>query len=142
MVFFSVTDYIVMTLLMMSEYVCIMSMCLCVCTCVCLCVCLSVQELESIKRGQKQQASSQSATEVRLNQAREDIQKYKSLMQKAQADAKVIPHLSICITTSLIVTGRRQGNITPVYLYYHLSHSHRPMPRLYHTCLSVLPPVS
>ena len=87
-----------------------MSVCVYVC---CLCVCLSVQELESIKRGQKQQASSQSATEVRLNQAREDIQKYKSLMQKAQADAKVIPHLSICITTCLIVTGRRQGNITP-----------------------------
>jgi len=57
-------------------------------------VCLSVQELDSVKRGQKQQASSQSATEVRLNQAREDVQKYKSLLQKAQTDAKVILHLS------------------------------------------------
>jgi len=27
---------------------------------------------------------------VRLNQAREDVQKYKSLLQKAQADAKVV----------------------------------------------------
>jgi len=52
---------------------------------------VGVQELESIKRSQKLQASSQSATEVRLNQAREDVQKYKSLLQKAQSDGKVIP---------------------------------------------------
>ena len=43
-----------------------------------------------MKRSQKQQASSQSATDVRLNQAREDVQKYKSLLQKAQADGKVM----------------------------------------------------
>jgi len=54
------------------------------------CVRVCVQELDSLKRSQKQQSSSQSATEVRLNQAREDVQKYKSLLQKAQADAKVV----------------------------------------------------
>ena len=60
---------------------------------------VSVQELESIKRGQKQQASSQSATEVRLNQAREDVQKYKSLLQKAHADAKVTTlYLPFCVS--------------------------------------------
>lgn len=52
-------------------------------------VALCLQELDSIKRSHKQQATSQSATEVRLNQAREDVHKYKSLLQKAQADAKV-----------------------------------------------------
>jgi len=57
-----------------------------------------------LKRGQKQQASSQSATEVRLNQAREDVQKYKSLLQKAQADAKVIlAHLTIFVACFLVV---------------------------------------
>ena len=56
---------------------------------VCQWVCVCRQELDSVKRSQKQQASSQSANEVRLNQAREDVQKYKTQLQKAQADAKV-----------------------------------------------------
>jgi len=53
-----------------------------------------------VKRSQKQQASSQSASEVRLNQAREDVQKYKSLMQKAQSDAKVTLQLLFHITSA------------------------------------------
>jgi len=50
-----------------------------------------------VKRSQKQQASSQSATDVRLNQAREDVQKYKSLLQEG--------------------AGRRQGDVTSAFLW-------------------------
>ena len=42
-----------------------------------------------MKRSQKQQASSQSATEVRLNRALEEVDKLKNLLQKAKSESKV-----------------------------------------------------
>ena len=48
-----------------------------------------MQELDGMKRSQKQQASSQSVTEVRLNRAIEDAEKYKSQLMKAKSESKV-----------------------------------------------------
>ena len=42
-----------------------------------------------MKRSQKQQASSQSATEVRLNRALEEVDKLKNQLQKAKSESKV-----------------------------------------------------
>lgn len=51
---------------------------------------LAVKELEQLKRGQKQQQSTQSATEVRLNRALEEIERYKDQLQRAKASSKVL----------------------------------------------------
>ena len=53
------------------------------------CAIFSRQELDGMKRSQKQQASSQSATEVRLNRALEDLEKYKAQLQRAKSSSKV-----------------------------------------------------
>ena len=42
-----------------------------------------------MKRQQKQQASSQSTTEVRLNRALEEVERYKAELAKAKSDVKV-----------------------------------------------------
>ena len=47
------------------------------------------QELEGLRRSQKQQVSSHGATEVRLNRALEEIEKYKAQLQKAKTSSKV-----------------------------------------------------
>lgn len=43
-----------------------------------------------MKRNQKQQQSSQSATEVRLNRALEEIEKYREELSRAKNTSKVI----------------------------------------------------
>ena len=67
----------------------------------------AVQELEQLKRGQKQQQSTQSATEVRLNRALEEIERYKDQLQKAKASSKVLRPASfsrfLCSIPSLVV---------------------------------------
>ena len=42
-----------------------------------------------MKRAQKQQATNQSATEVRLNRALEEVDRYKAQLQKAKSESKV-----------------------------------------------------
>lgn len=49
----------------------------------------TIQELENKQRQQKQAASSQSATEVRLNRALEEIEKYKLELSKLRQNNKV-----------------------------------------------------
>ena len=62
----------------------------------------AVQELEQLKRGQKQQQSTQSATEVRLNRALEEIERYKDQLQKAKASSKVLCPASLsCLLAGL-----------------------------------------
>lgn len=49
----------------------------------------TIQELESKRRQQKQAASNQSATEVRLNRALEEAEKYKLELSKSRQNNKV-----------------------------------------------------
>ena len=42
-----------------------------------------------MKRNQKQQATTQSATEVRLNRALEEIEKYKEQLSRAKTSSRV-----------------------------------------------------
>lgn len=49
----------------------------------------TIQELENKRRLQKQAASSQSATEVRLNRALEEAEKYKLELSKLRQNNKV-----------------------------------------------------
>ncbi|XP_013385699.1 testis-expressed protein 9 isoform X2 [Lingula anatina] len=46
------------------------------------------KELDSLKRSQKQQSTTQSATEVRLNRALEEVEKYKSELHRAKSASK------------------------------------------------------
>ncbi|KAL8558710.1 hypothetical protein ACOMHN_037803 [Nucella lapillus] len=46
------------------------------------------KELEQLKRGQKQQQTTQSATEVRLNRALEEIERYREQLTKAKSSSK------------------------------------------------------
>lgn len=50
---------------------------------------LTTQELENKRRLQKQAATSQSATEVRLNRALEEAEKYKAELSKLRQTNKV-----------------------------------------------------
>lgn len=50
---------------------------------------LTTQELENKRRLQKQAATSQSATEVRLNRALEEVEKYKVELNKLRQSNKV-----------------------------------------------------
>lgn len=50
---------------------------------------LTTQELENKRRLQKQAATSQSATEVRLNRALEEAEKYKVELNKLRQSNKV-----------------------------------------------------
>ena len=47
------------------------------------------QELDSMKRVNKQQTSNQGTTEVRLNRALEEVEKYKAELSKSKSHAKV-----------------------------------------------------
>ena len=47
------------------------------------------KELDQLKRQQKQQTTSQSATEVRLNRALEEIEKYKEQLSRHKSSSKV-----------------------------------------------------
>ena len=49
-----------------------------------------LQELDQMRRNQKQQATTQSATEVRLNRALEDIEKLKDQLGRAKTSSRVI----------------------------------------------------
>lgn len=49
----------------------------------------TIQELESKRRQHKQAASNQSATEVRLNRALEEAEKYKLELSKSRQNNKV-----------------------------------------------------
>ncbi len=54
-----------------------------------LCVVVWQQELDSMMRVQKQQTQTSSTTEVRLNRALEEIDKYKQQLQKTKVETKV-----------------------------------------------------
>ncbi|KAL5020276.1 hypothetical protein ScPMuIL_003168 [Solemya velum] len=48
------------------------------------------KELDQVKRSQKQQVSNQSATDVRLNRALEEIEKYKEQLQRSKTSSKEV----------------------------------------------------
>ena len=60
-------------------------------------IAMALKELESVKRVQKQQTQTSSATEVRLNRALEEIDKYKQQLQKSKVETKV------CLVAFLII---------------------------------------
>ena len=59
-----------------------------------------------MKRSQKQQTSTQTATEVRLNRALEEIEKYKEQLQRSKSSSKVR-------YTSPLIKGHVKLIITP-----------------------------
>ena len=65
-------------------------------------MCNVYQELDNMKRSQKQQASSQSATEVRLNRALEEVDKLKNQLHKAKSESKV---RSSSLTNTFLVSN-------------------------------------
>ena len=54
-----------------------------------------------MKRTQKQQTSAHSATEVRLNRALEEIERYKEQLQKSKSTSKVNSVYSLSVQFSL-----------------------------------------
>lgn len=48
-----------------------------------------MQELDQLKRNHKQQATAQGATEVRLNRALEEIEKYKEQLSRSKTSSRV-----------------------------------------------------
>ena len=73
-------------------------------------MCNVFQELDNMKRSQKQQASSQSATEVRLNRALEEVDKLKNQLHKAKSESKV---RSSSLTNTFLVSNN--GSFTMFY---------------------------
>jgi hypothetical protein len=63
-----------------------------------------LQELDSMKRVHKQQTSNQSTTEVRLNRALEEVEKYKAQLFKSKSHVKVSLCLSYLSTLMLNVS--------------------------------------
>ena len=55
----------------------------------CVCTCECVQELDAKERAQKQTVANQSAIEVRLNRALEEVEKNRTALQRARAESKV-----------------------------------------------------
>lgn len=47
-----------------------------------------MQDLDSLQRDQKQAASNKNVTEVRLNRALEEVEKYKTALQKTKSQSK------------------------------------------------------
>ena len=72
-----------------------------------------------MKRSQKQQASSQSATEVRLNRALEEVDKLKNQLQKAKSESKV---RSSKILTNTFLVSCNDYDYTKVVFLIHLGH--------------------
>jgi hypothetical protein len=50
-----------------------------------------------MRKSQKQAAMNQSTVEVRLNRALEEVEKYKSSLQKAKSESKVQFSTTMCI---------------------------------------------
>ena len=73
-------------------------------------MCNVFQELDNMKRSQKQQASSQSATEVRLNRALEEVDKLKNQLHKSKSESKV---RSSSLTNTFLVSNN--GSFTMSY---------------------------
>ena len=82
-------------------------------------MCNVLQELDNMKRSQKQQASSQSATEVRLNRALEEVDKLKNQLQKAKSESKV---RSSKILTNTFLVSFNDYDYTKVVFLIPLGH--------------------
>ncbi|PIK45906.1 putative testis-expressed sequence 9 protein [Apostichopus japonicus] len=65
------------------------------------------KELETIKRSQKSSASTHSATEVRLNRALEEVEKYKSELQRAKLSSRESSEGDKRRTEQLLAENRR-----------------------------------
>ncbi len=64
-----------------------------------------------MKRSQKQQVSTQSATEVRLNRALEEVDKLKSQLQKAKSSSKVNAQIGIGLSFLMFSMGCSSNEI-------------------------------
>ncbi|XP_064645510.1 testis-expressed protein 9-like [Lineus longissimus] len=65
------------------------------------------KDLESLKRSQKQQVSSQGATEVRLNRALEEVEKYKQQMTRFKSSTKDTSELDKRKIEQLLAENKR-----------------------------------
>ena len=63
----------------------------------------SHQEVDALKRNQKQSATTQGAVEVRLNRALEEADRYKAELQKARTSSRVNQRLTLSNSLSTLV---------------------------------------